>query len=381
MGWEAHFDNTNWSAVVGSWSGTKWEPDMLGGLTLNRTGTWTEDYRPTKIRVTFEGGGAVIMKLEDNQTPEHEIAANASYSSTGEENLTFDGTGTEYDIMSYTQLGAGANVTNIEFFVGLYEAEITEGVGLGETLDGQNLDGKITGAAGLGETLDGFPLADQLADGAGLGDAFDRYFETEKTITEEAGLGDAFEGFNWSAWLRANLEKAVPRFYFTLTGAEDGEEDAEIPISSFQGRFRDGEPSYLAVVIPTLDYADQINARPNGQLVVEMAYLVDGEESVREEVCRVDFEEIRSDEGGRSESVTLSGHRTETWAGQSVTLTGISYKSVSGGKIRVRCFPDLYLRPGDTVTAGEDEFTAGLVTYAVTASRHRLYASMEVKEA
>ncbi len=92
--------------------------------------------------------------------------------------------------------------------------------------------------------------------------------------------------------------------------------DIEIPIKSFQGRLRDGDPTYLSVVVPGLvfngiDYSEEINARFNGDLKIEMAYLVDGVEQAREVLVEVDLEIIRIDEGGIVQTITLSGHRTE----------------------------------------------------------------------
>lgn len=182
--------------------------------------------------------------------------------------------------------------------------------------------------------------------------------------------------YNLSQFLAANGDGIVRRYYFTLTGAEDGEDDVMIPISSFSARLRDTDPTYLGVVIPGTDHADEISARPNGQMVIDQAWVVGGVEAYREEIARADLEDIRTDEGARNQSITLSGHRSETFVAKIASLTGASYKYMSEGKLRYRCLPDLYVRPGDTVRINNDEFTAGLITINVNA----LQQTMEIAE-
>ncbi len=101
-------------------------------------------------------------------------------------------------------------------------------------------------------------------------------------------------------------------------------------------------------------------------MIVEMAYLIEGVEQHREQLARVDLENVRVDKGTRNRSATLSGHRTETWGAQIVTLRGITYQSDYNGLIRIRCaMPDLWLRPGNTVNAGDETFVAGQVLTAM----------------
>lgn len=161
-----------------------------------------------------------------------------------------------------------------------------------------------------------------------------------------------------------------------LTGAADGVSDQVLPISSFQGRFRSGDPSFLSVVVPGLDHAEAINARSNGGLVVFMVKTYRSGESIAEAICTVDLEDIRLDEGTSSVSITLSGHRTETWSGKSLSLRGVSYRCITNGNFRCRCVPDLYVRPGDTVEVNGDSFTADLITWTVGSG----IESMEVSE-
>jgi hypothetical protein len=183
--------------------------------------------------------------------------------------------------------------------------------------------------------------------------------------------------FNWSQFLAEYGDRLIRFFYFTLTGGPDGTSDIEIPISSFQTRLRNGDPTYLSVVVPGREYIDAVNARPNGEMIIEMAYRVDGAVQYREPIVKVDLEDIRIDEGPTSTSVTLTGHRTESYSSRTVILQGVAYKSTIDGLIRVRASIDLFLRPGNTVVAGDDTFVCNLITCRVGEN----YQYMEIQEA
>jgi hypothetical protein len=177
-------------------------------------------------------------------------------------------------------------------------------------------------------------------------------------------------------------ENPVILYYFTLTGADDGETDAVIPISSFQARYRDGESTYLSVVIPDYDtYEAIVDARSSGDMVLTMAYSHAGTVYHQEEIMRVDLDTngIRKDQGGKSQSITLVGHRTMSFSAQTLTLHDVTYRRTgTSGEISYRCAnPDIFLRPGDTALYGSDSFTVGSITYSVSSG----YTSMDVTEA
>ncbi|MCP5006923.1 MAG: LamG domain-containing protein [Planctomycetes bacterium] len=167
-------------------------------------------------------------------------------------------------------------------------------------------------------------------------------------------------------------------YIFTLTGDADSQTDIEIPMSSFQTRMRSGDPTFLSVVLPDGDQAAAINLRPNGTLKVDMAYQLDGVFIQRETIVSSDFDAIRVDEGSASEPITLSGYATETFPGAARTLTDSIYRKTQDGKITHRLAkPNIYLRPGDTVTIGSDTFVADLITYFISVNAQ----TMEVSEA
>jgi hypothetical protein len=164
------------------------------------------------------------------------------------------------------------------------------------------------------------------------------------------------------------------RFILAL---DDGVLDPiEIPISSFQARLRSGSPSFLSVVVPGNDQYADIAARSDGDLTLTMQRVAAETVLEEEDLCTVDLEEIRIDEGAKSISLTLSGHRTVTYTPASVTLTGSSYRYEYAGRIRHRLFPDMHVQPGDTVTIGDDTYTAGVIVWTVSESN----ATMEIAQ-
>lgn len=214
-------------------------------------------------------------------------------------------------------------------------------------------------AVSLSDAINGDFLRVEQTATAALNDLLATSIELNTSPTDVAGLGDSFSCINWSEWLRQNSGAAIKRFYFTLTGSNETPPvaDAVIPITSFQSRMRQNEPTYLSVVIGDIDsYAATINARSHGQMVIDMALLIDGVEAIREEIIRVDLEDIRIDEGPRNKSISLSGHATVSYTPKITALSGATYKSITNGMRRYRCDMDPYLRPGDTVRINGEEF-------------------------
>lgn len=279
------------------------------------------------------------------------------------------------------------------FTEGIYSISLSEGVALDDSVTPDLYVETLIENAGLDDlifTEATYPVAisesvvcddvvtpdhyvETLTEGLAASDAYERFVEFEKSLTENVGLDDTIDVFNWTQWLVQNEYRAVKRYYLTLTGSADGKADVLLPMKSFQGRLRDGDPTYLSVVIPSVQYASQINERSNGDLVVEMAYLIDGVEQYKEQLAAVDLEIIRIDEGAKNQSITLSGHRTESFSSKNVVLDGASYYYISGGKYYYRLAKvDMYLKPGDTVEVNDDSFTVDTVSYFVSVERQQM---------
>lgn len=172
---------------------------------------------------------------------------------------------------------------------------------------------------------------------------------------------------SWSLGVNA-LYKKQTIFQCILTGAADGLDDLLIPISSFQSTVRDGDPTYLACVIPnSINYIADISARTNGDIVIKQGYkLYDGSIQA-EEIIRVDYENLQDARGGRSASATISGHKTTSSSSPtSVELEEVTYYGLqANGKRTFRAKPDIFLRVGDTAVYDTESIIIGQISYTV----------------
>lgn len=161
----------------------------------------------------------------------------------------------------------------------------------------------------------------------------------------------------------------VIKYTFTLTGAADGLEDIDMPISNFQARKRSGAPSYLSVTIPTFDYADQITARPNGTLKITLEVIRNNVPVLNSVIADADFDNIIEYEGTSSKSLVLSGNKTESFVQKSIEIEKASYVQTSDGYYRYRLSePNIYVNPNDEVTIDGNTFTVDELTYSVSTS-------------
>jgi hypothetical protein len=125
---------------------------------------------------------------------------------------------------------------------------------------------------------------------------------------------------------------------------------------------------YLQAVIPAAEqYLDGIEARQNGDLVIQKGYRLSNGQTQYDEIMRSGFDNLRPDRGQRALTITVSGYRQDKPLSKGArALTGIRSISTSNGKRRVRCNIDLFLQPGMTVTALNETFTADFINYYVT---------------
>lgn len=180
---------------------------------------------------------------------------------------------------------------------------------------------------------------------------------------------EVWDGTAWQRWIDQYGAIATKYYYFTLTGDNESPPlaDIMIPMSSFQARRKSGEPTFLSVVLPGTSMKSDIEARVNGEMIIEMAYELNGTIEYREEILRVDFERLREDTGGRNQSLTLQGHKTESFVGKTIWLTDVMYKRDDDGDLAYRCAScDLYLNPGDTARYGSDSFTVNQIVLSIS---------------
>jgi len=187
----------------------------------------------------------------------------------------------------------------------------------------------------------------------------------------------------WLAFIRSQGSFAQKLFFCTITGAANGLPDITVPISSFQSRRRSGTPSYLQAVVAGVGCYEGITLRPDGDILISMAYRINGVTMFQEVIARANMGSIDFYGGGKSQSVTLSGAKQTTYSsGKTVALSNVVQSSFVSGKWRARmAVPDLYLNPGDTVIVDGGTFTADLITTTVSISGGgRVACSVEVSE-
>ncbi len=158
-------------------------------------------------------------------------------------------------------------------------------------------------------------------------------------------------------------------YQLVITGAGDGLDDLVIGgISSWQATNQAGTRSaYVQAVIPAADqYVADIEARSNGELVIQKGYKLATGQVQFEEILRSAFDDAREDRGRGSLTLTVSGYmRGKPFSIGSRALTGIRSTSKPNGKRRVLCDIDLFLQPGMTVTALNESFQADYINYYV----------------
>jgi len=195
-------------------------------------------------------------------------------------------------------------------------------------------------------------------------------------------LADINPAYYWT--IPANKRPAVQTI-FTLTLTGDNESpalsDLTLPMSSFQMRLQyGGNPNYLSAVVPNaVDYESDITARANGELVIRMGYKYQDGTTNLEELARADFNELRVDTGAHSSSATLGGYDSAPsyTSPKERTLSDVSYRALyEDGKRRLRAKIDMFLRPGDTVIYGTDEYVVGELVYFINPTT----SQMEVVE-
>tara|TARA_R100000306_G_C4375523_1_gene141800 strand:- start:1392 stop:2846 length:1455 start_codon:yes stop_codon:yes gene_type:complete len=158
-------------------------------------------------------------------------------------------------------------------------------------------------------------------------------------------------------------------YQLVITGAQDGLDDLVIGgISSWQATNQAGTRSaYVQAVIPAADqYVADIEARSNGELVIQKGYKLATGQVQYEEILRSAFDDARPDQGRSSVTLTVSGYmRGRPVSNGNRVLTGIRSTSKPNGKRRVLCDIDLFLQPGMTVTALNESFQADYINYYV----------------
>lgn len=121
--WESHYDNSDFDSYYGTWNVDKWdsesatyyEPDDTQSVSIDVAGTWHEDYRPTKVRVTYTGSDTLDIFVGDADRTSNALVGPGSYTSGEEINITW----ADYDIAFLSVMNFLDNpfsITNIEWY-------------------------------------------------------------------------------------------------------------------------------------------------------------------------------------------------------------------------------------------------------------------------
>ena len=153
------------------------------------------------------------------------------------------------------------------------------------------------------------------------------YPTTEKTLEPASANGPT--GVKWSA---------------TLTGSPD----LELIIFNLQATLRDVTASFIQIVVP-FSQLDEVLARTDEDIILYKTLLPNGSPV---ELYRVNFNDLRIDQGARNRKLTLSGRSQTAFPAPSiVTLVGVVLDDLQASGARtlsVSPFNDVI--PGDTVS-------------------------------
>lgn len=153
-------------------------------------------------------------------------------------------------------------------------------------------------------------------------------------------------------------------FLFKITSP-----DLYIPIKSFQSRIRDGEPTFLEVVVPDGNkYIPEITARPDFEMVVYKGYKNSNDEIIAtQEITTVDFEDTQYDRSDNKDTLRISGHRTSpNTTPKRVSIDKvISYALQKNGSRRLRTDVNFLLKPGDTLKYNDEFIQIKFITINV----------------
>jgi len=178
-----------------------------------------------------------------------------------------------------------------------------------------------------------------------------------------------------------DYNRTLTFFKFYITGA--GLSSVAIPITSFQVTLYSDRNAYLVIVIPGLDYVDEIIARSSGNLALYMAYarISDLEVLQEKQIVEVAMGTPRVDKGVKNNSITLSGYETDAQASrrQSGTKTitlgdeWYNYRRAENGSITARMAkPHISLQAGDTIIDDDGEFSVDRITWMKSESVHHM---------
>lgn len=170
----------------------------------------------------------------------------------------------------------------------------------------------------------------------------------------------------------------VETFTLTVTGDGISTDDVDIPMSSFNCSLRNTNQSYLTCVVPGLSiYATYITDRLDQTAkITHVRMLADGS-TVTHEICDIAIATMRIDQGGTSQSITITANGASTLTSlREITIPDnlISYINQQSNAYRYRIPFTPEIRAGDTLTINSETITVGNVQINVNSAG----ATMEI---
>lgn len=152
-----------------------------------------------------------------------------------------------------------------------------------------------------------------------------------------------------------------------------GDPPVTVPISSWQATLQVDRSHYVQCVIPAVDpYVATIAERQNAEEFIISRVAVDRGSEIEVELARAPIQTTSLARGPTNYTCTLAGFSEGAAAPEAPrvrVLQEIRSINVSAqGKFRVRAAIDWFLRPGDTATAGDTQFTADYINYYSTSA-------------
>ena len=201
------------------------------------------------------------------------------------------------------------------------------------------------------------------------------FFGFEDTI----GFDDSSHAFNAGSLLEIIPSNMTFKFFVTLTGSQDGLDDFELTeIKQIDLKLKQTESSYLGVsIIYSEEKEDEIDARLNGTLLLEMANYCGGEEISREEFMEVNLSDVKykKDAPARDKTIILTGYGTINFYTTDVVYLddATSKTEYASGKINYEfAQPNFDIRPGWHIAYGIERFWADEVHFSVGNNRFRM---------
>jgi len=168
----------------------------------------------------------------------------------------------------------------------------------------------------------------------------------------------------WDQTIPGVISEVLKRSY-TCTIA--GSQSIDIPIATIQMSRRNAKPSYMAIVVPSVEQFDQVNARIGTEMILKLVLqYVDGTETVQE-IARANLREVRTEETPNKQIMTLVAYKQTTYgAGQTWEIPLEGYTINAGGKLTFRSvMTDNLINPGDAILFEDEPVTIGEIRYTI----------------